>query len=66
MTTLTNEALMAHADGLGYDLSIEDCDYIRETKGAGEAVADAVTDFLCAFETPEIEIIEEIKEKTNA
>lgn len=55
MTTLTNEALMAYADGLGYDLSPEDCGYIRETKGAGETVADAVTDFLCAFETPAIE-----------
>lgn len=52
MTTLTNEALMTYADDLGYYLSPEDCDHIRETNGLGETVADAVTDFLFAFETP--------------
>jgi len=47
---MTNESLIAHAASIGYDLSEEDCEEIRATSYDGETVADAIDDYLRAYE----------------
>ena len=47
---MTNESLIAYAASIGYDLSAEDCEEIRATSYDGETVADAVDDYLRAYE----------------
>jgi len=47
---VTNQSLTDYAASLGYDLSEEDCEEIRATSYDGETVADAVDDYLRAYE----------------
>jgi hypothetical protein len=50
--TLSDDNLLEYSNRLGYRLSQDDCDEIRQTAGEGETVASAVKDFLSAYETP--------------
>lgn len=50
MPKLTDQALMDYAWKLGYRLSAEDCEEIRQTSFPGETIDHAVKDFLSAYE----------------
>ena len=47
---LTNENIKAYAKTLGYDFDDESCDLLRAESYNGETVAEAVHDYLDAYE----------------
>lgn len=50
LSEATDDEIIAFADDMGYTLTVEDCQAIREGGRDGETIREAVNDFLDAYE----------------
>jgi hypothetical protein len=50
LSAATDDEIIAFADDMGYTLTVEDCQAIREGERDGEIIREAVNDFLDAYE----------------